>query len=233
MALPIKKIYIDSKHRNENSVSSAHFKYDLPESLLMPNNTGYYVCDVSIPHTWLTIEDGINNKLYFHISDQNDANINLNFIATIEAKNYTSGSALATEIQLQMLSELTGTAYANGLYVLYTTATQTFNISTTNTTLLFKILTKSDIANKLNGTWTTPAYDASKPHDINTDLLKQSFGYSLYNDDNSPFTTQYLNLQRIRNLYLHCTSLGTYSTISSSGSKSIVKKIQQRLIIIL
>ena len=38
--LPIKKIYIDSKHRTPDSLSSSHFKYDLPESFLMPDNCG-------------------------------------------------------------------------------------------------------------------------------------------------------------------------------------------------
>ena len=34
--LPIKTNYIDSKHRTPDSISSSHFKYDLPESFLMP-----------------------------------------------------------------------------------------------------------------------------------------------------------------------------------------------------
>ena len=60
--LPVKHIYIDSKFKTKDSVSSTHFKYDLPESFLMNDNTGYYVCDVAIPHSWYTIEPGINDK---------------------------------------------------------------------------------------------------------------------------------------------------------------------------
>ena len=69
--LPIKKIYIDSKHRTKDSLSSSHFKYDLPESFLMPDKCGFYVCDVCIPHSWYTIGPGINDRFYLCITTHN------------------------------------------------------------------------------------------------------------------------------------------------------------------
>ena len=36
--LPVKKIYIDSKFRRGDSVSSSNFKIDLPQTLKLPDN---------------------------------------------------------------------------------------------------------------------------------------------------------------------------------------------------
>ena len=83
--LPIKKIYIDSKFRTPDSISSSNFKYDLPESFLMPDNCGFYVCDVCIPHSWYTIEITINNTLYLQVSNNNatpDLKPNQNYAIT-------------------------------------------------------------------------------------------------------------------------------------------------------
>ena len=47
--LPIKKIYIDSRHRTADSISASNFRYELPSSLQMPDNTVFYICDICIP----------------------------------------------------------------------------------------------------------------------------------------------------------------------------------------
>ena len=39
MSLPIKKIYIDTKYKTKDSVSNSHFKIELPQTLLKPENT--------------------------------------------------------------------------------------------------------------------------------------------------------------------------------------------------
>jgi len=61
--LPIKKIYIDSKFRRKDSVSSSNFKIDLPYTLKLGENTVFYVDDVCGPHTWHTVEQNINDKI--------------------------------------------------------------------------------------------------------------------------------------------------------------------------
>ena len=48
-SLPIKKVYIDSRFKTKDSVSNSHFKYELVESLQLPDNTVCYVDDVIIP----------------------------------------------------------------------------------------------------------------------------------------------------------------------------------------
>jgi hypothetical protein len=65
MSLPIKKLYIDSRHRTPDSVSTSNFKIQLPQPYTFPRNTVFFVTDVCIPHAWRNIEKNMNNKLYW------------------------------------------------------------------------------------------------------------------------------------------------------------------------
>ena len=64
MILPVKKIYIDSTYKTLDSVSDSNFKIDLPQSLLMPHNAIFYVDDIMLPHSFYTINTGINDTMY-------------------------------------------------------------------------------------------------------------------------------------------------------------------------
>ena len=59
----IKKAYVDSRFRTRDSNSDSDFKFELKEALDLPDNTVCYIDDISIPHTWRTIETH-NNKFY-------------------------------------------------------------------------------------------------------------------------------------------------------------------------
>ena len=59
----IKKVYIDSRYKTNDSVRNSDFKFELREALDLSDNTVCYVDDTCIPHTWRTIESQ-NNKLY-------------------------------------------------------------------------------------------------------------------------------------------------------------------------
>ena len=95
MTLPIRKIYIDSRHRTDDSQSTSSFKIQLPQTYRMPDNTGFYVTDVCIPHAWRQIEEGMNNKLYYAYRQVNGTWIN--FCRTINIGVYTN-TDLADEI---------------------------------------------------------------------------------------------------------------------------------------
>ena len=65
--LPVKKIYIDNKFRAPDSKSSSYFKFELKETILLPQNTIAYIDNITIPHSWYSVETGINDKLYIYI----------------------------------------------------------------------------------------------------------------------------------------------------------------------
>ena len=66
--LPIKKIYIDSRHRTADSKSTADFKINLPNNNTLPFNTAFYITDITVPVSWYTVEAGRNDTIYFRIN---------------------------------------------------------------------------------------------------------------------------------------------------------------------
>ena len=68
MALPIKKVYIDSRHKTPVSVSDSNFKYELPYTISMPPNACFFLTDVCIPYLWRTVNENDNDHIYFSVS---------------------------------------------------------------------------------------------------------------------------------------------------------------------
>ena len=68
--LPIKKIYIDTRFRSSDSASHSDFNIDLPTTFLMPEDTGFYIDDVCIPHAWYTINASVNDRVFFYYGNQ-------------------------------------------------------------------------------------------------------------------------------------------------------------------
>ena len=92
--LPVKKIYIDSRRSTHDSRDSSNFKIDLPYTYKMPADTVFFITDVCIPHSWYTVEAGINNRIYFQINVLDNVQY---YIATMTEGVY-DGVAFATEL---------------------------------------------------------------------------------------------------------------------------------------
>ena len=100
------KVYVDSRFRTNGSVSNSDIKLKLKEALDLQDNTVCCVDDISIPHTWRTIESH-NDKLYiiFRIEYLAGGGAEMTveyhwdpFILTTPEGNYT-GVSLAAAIQ--------------------------------------------------------------------------------------------------------------------------------------
>ena len=118
-SLPIKKLYIDTRYRTADSVSTSNFKVELPITLYMPNNSVFYVADVCIEHSWYAVETGINDRLYILVDTTTYTTIQLT------PKNYT-GDTLATEIK----AKLDALAIATAVWtVAYTATTNSIKIT--------------------------------------------------------------------------------------------------------
>ena len=96
------------------------------------------------------------------------------------------------------------------------------NITSNYADWKFKILTEDDIYTKLNTGWLGDAYDVNNPHSIN-DIIGNHVQNSAFYTSANGYTGS-LNLQPIRNIYIH-SSLGNYNTWGARGETSIVKKI--------
>jgi DNA-binding beta-propeller fold protein YncE len=124
--LPIKKLYIDSRDRTPDSLSASNFRINLPYVVQTPDNTVFFITDVSIPHVWTTIESGINDKLYVWITKTVSPFDNTYYVVNMTPGNYTAAT-LASTLQASLnlivpdnnnnLFTVTNTAGTNNLNI--------------------------------------------------------------------------------------------------------------------
>ena len=235
--LPVKKIYVDSKFKTSDSKSTSDFKFELKESVLLPTNTIAYIDNICIPHSWHSIEQDVNDKLYIQVTNSSQvvsSKPNECRIIQLTPGNYNI-STLASEIQTK----------ANNAFTTSTTPTH-FNISPNlvdNTIIInpavssieFKILTDYDLINGLPDTidvagspwlasWTGPAFDPANTQDIN-DMINYFAGPSIFATIITPFKSSYVDLQYNKNVYLHSPNLSSFSTVGVLGERTVLKKI--------
>jgi hypothetical protein len=72
MSLPVKKIYVDSRMKTNDSNSDSDFKFELSQSLTLPKNTTCFIDDITIPHSWYNV-DAKNNRLYVYANHGADS----------------------------------------------------------------------------------------------------------------------------------------------------------------
>ena len=91
-----RKIYVDSAQRMSGTPSN--FRFSLVRDVTLPKKCAAFVSDVSIPHTWLSV-DQASNRLYW---DEYALGGLVKFnIASLQPKNY-SGATLADAMEATM-----------------------------------------------------------------------------------------------------------------------------------
>jgi len=222
MSLPLKKIYVDTRYRTPDSISTSNFKIELPYTVEMPNNSTFYITDICIEHSWLTVETGINDTMYIRaLSYAGQQQQLFDVIIVLPSQNYT-GSTLAAAIQSSLNTQLEA-----GLPVFTAVYNANPNTITINNVqnFYFQILTDPELATKLNNTWTGPTYDPTNPRSAN-DLLRNYAGTSpVYGKDKGPIVSGFLDLQPIRNIFISSPNLGSFTTLGSKGEANIICKV--------
>ena len=213
--LPIKKIYIDSRQKTADSASHSDFSVDLPTTYLMPDDTGFYVEDICLPVAWWTIEYLKNDVFIFQFNGSTKSGV-------IPPGTYTTqefAAILQKTMYLAIGYDTTWTA-ANPWSVQWYKPTNSISISWApgfdSTGKTFTVPTTYELKNIIGGI-------ASIRNRNCNELLKNFTSYQTYTAT-KPFYSGYIDMNPIRNLYLTCTGLGNFSTVSLSGDRSIIKK---------
>ena len=219
--IPFRKIYIDSRYATKDSVSSSNFKVELPITAQMPDNTVFYVADVCIPHSWKTIEEDIHDKLCLYVTKlQGGVRVRQSHIIVLAPGNYTP-TTFAEEL-INRLNE----GVPNTLYVLLGNDNDlTIGISATTANneadVKFRILTDDEL--------TKDAYFASRgiSGTIN-DIINNEDKFSSGSEDYKVYSSGFLSLNWISNVYISSPNLGSFDTIFAGrgrGENNIVKKV--------
>jgi len=221
-----KKVYIDSKFKNANSNSSSDFTIDLPETMYFDDNSSvFYIDDICIPHAWYTIEPNFNDQLYIRVSTTISEH---HYVITLYPGNY-SGPTLADMIQEAINDD--PISPANMMLVTYMPKTNQLSFVLNPAAFTgglpagsgFNILTPADLKTRLGGTF-LGLYDTKNPCDCN-EIIGNLEGANIFHNHPNPMERGQVNLQPIRNIYMHSSSLGNLSNIGPDGSQTVIKKI--------
>ena len=226
-SLKFKKVYIDTKFMTPDSSSSSDFSIELPETMHFDNNSSvFYIDDVCIPPSWYSIEKDFNDKLYLYIgtvsTPMNSA------ILTLSPGNYT-GTSLASEIEQQAKDssdlpfDVFKCQYNSKTNLLSFNMNPATSGGTIAPTVGFSILTPADLKTSFNGRF-TKAYNINNPCDCN-EVIGNVIGVNTMYTQYNKMEKGQVNLQPIRNIYMHSSALGNLSNIGPDGSQTVIKKI--------
>ena len=227
MSLPVKKIFVDSKFKTKDSVSNSNFKFELNQTISLPNNTTFIIDDICIPHAWYTIEQDINDRLYLHISNNDpdpDRRANFNRALQIPAGNYT-GDTLKTAIQVKLDAGIESIGTSGWFTVSYNSTQHQITIKVIYADKTFKLLADDDIETKLDGLFSA-SFNTGNPASMNHVLRNYGVNrLSPYYTNTVAFASGFLDLQSINNIYISSPNLGSFSTLGSRGESNIIKKV--------
>ena len=214
MALPVKKLYFDSRFKTKGSASNSQCKFELSESISLPNNCVCYIDDVIIPHSFFSVED-YNNRLFFRQLLANGSQIN-NIIFLL-AQNHT-GVTLAASIK----SGLDSAFGSNVFTCVYNErkGTLTITLTTASSGETFVMMSDDDLADNVYGSWTGPWFDINNPRSANE--IIRLYGLA---EERTVYESGFLDLRNVHNIYITSPNLGHFSSIGPRGERNIVKKV--------
>ena len=218
--LKFKKVYIDSSYKVSGTPSN--FTIDLPETVQLEDNMLCQIHEVSIPHSWYSINSTNNNIYWMHqvIPPGVIAGITYRKV-TIPEGNYTAVD-LSQTIQIA-INLLVDTVDRPNTYSLsYNTSTNKFTVSSNYATVIFVLLTDGEIA-PLAGSFSDPV-DVNNLSSINRVIGNTTPATDAYTNV-APYTTNFVDLVPFKSLYLHCNEISNYNQLTVAGNSSIVKKI--------
>jgi hypothetical protein len=179
-------------------MSDTNFYVDLPINLMMPDNTGFYIDDVAIPVSWYVIDAGRNDNFYFRVTD------------TYHRALITPGNYSLVTLNEELVKHM-NEQYSNMFNSAPNVKSNTVQIEA-KIDVPFEIMTNEQIK-EVNG------YSNATVNDILRNTIPRVNGLG------NPYVSGYVDLFPIRNLYLSCSGLGNFNTMSVNGERSIVKKI--------
>ena len=219
--LPLKKIYIDSRDRTVDSKSASNFKIELPNTVQMPENTVFFVTDVCVPHVWKTVEDGFNDSLFLsYIVPGAGGSLTETFrVVVLEEGNYT-----LPELSAQLQTKLNAIREPSDVSQISFTVsndlknqTLTISITASNDDVSFRLYTDAEVIKEIRNYWTTvDPGNLRSANDIITHVKPMV--------RNSTFTTGFVNLNHINNVYITSPNLGSFDTLATF-SNNVIKKV--------
>ena len=224
--IPFKKIYIDSKYATSDSISTSNFKVQLPQTCQLPDNCVFYLCDVCIPHSWKTIEEGYNDTLYVMMVNPDSTRPSDTFrghIVQLASNNYTP-TTFAAELQTRLRT------VSATFQVTIDSASANSGIIIQNTTasVQWKLLTDDDLINEryVIQNFNYNKGDLRSVNDMIRNIKPNNIIIGGVGSSIQSYSSEFLNLNWINNIYISSPNLGSFDTIfAGNGATNVIKKV--------
>jgi hypothetical protein len=108
-----RRIVIDSRYRTSDSLNNADFYVELPYAVTVPAGSLAYVDNVSLSHSWPTIQENVNDKIYVQEWPNGLASGTFERIVQLAHGSYNA-QTLQVELQTKLNS---GSNITTGAYV--------------------------------------------------------------------------------------------------------------------
>ena len=218
--LKFKKVYIDSSYKV--SGTSSDFTIDLPETVQLEDNMLCQIHEVSIPHSWYSI-NATNNNIYWRhqvLPPTVPSGITYRKVVIPEG-NYTAVD-LAQTIQIAINLLVDTNDRPNTYSVTYNSSTTKFTFSSNYAVVIFVLLNDSEVAPVANVF--SDSVDVNNLQSINRVIGNTTPATDAYTNV-APYTTNFVDLTPVKNIYLHCNEISNYNQLTVAGNSSIIKKI--------
>ena len=219
--LKFKKVYIDSY--SKVSGTSSDFTIDLPETVQLEDNMLCQIHEVSIPHSWYSIQKGVNDRLFIDVEHTGVSPWTTRAMITLTEANYNV-SELAGHLQTIMNNYFNDPEFppqrADTFAVSHSNPLNKIQISINYNDTQFQILPDANVLNFPD--WFPDINGADDIQSINRILGNFTLTTSSFN---SPYISGFIDLQRVKSLYLHCNEISNFNQLTMAGNSSIVKKI--------
>ena len=216
----IKKVYVDSRYKTNDSVSNSQFIFELKEGLDLADNAVCYIDDISIPHAWYSIEY-YNNKLYIE-NTYPDFSLPASVLSVPEG-NYNAtnlASTLQSVLQASFPNENYNFVYNSSRGSITTSSDRDFRIYTDN-----QVIEMSSILINHNQPGWVDTNNQLTTVDVNNLMsMNEVFRHSEPRTPEATFETGFIDLLNVHNIYIH-SSLGHYNSVGVRGESTIIKKV--------
>ena len=210
-SIPIKKVYLDSRFKTKDSKSNSEFKYELVESIELPDKCVMFVDDVIIPVSWYNVDENSKNIYVRRFQDLTDTKTDR--IVPIEINNHTADT-LTTAVQ-----DALNTAFGGGVFTVTYDPRKLKITITAEPQSEVKLFTDDEL--KGVNDWQGPAYSSSNLMSANEILGN----YTIQTLTSQAFESGIVDLRRIHNVYISSPNLSTFKTLGPRGECNIIKKV--------
>jgi hypothetical protein len=217
-----RRIVIDSRYRTADSSSNADFYVELPYMVNVPAGSLAYIDNISLSHSWPTIQENVNDKLYVQEWPNGMASGTLDRVVQLAPGSYNA-QTLQVEVQTKLNS---GSNITTGTYVV-SLSDGVFTIGHTSPkaqgrTYIYSKEWTDEPATYLK-TIHIPYPGASANEMIgyhtNTNLSDQ------YIHSTQSIKMTYVDLQRHKSVYIHAPGLGESSMMTLQGATDVIRRV--------